>query len=329
MIIEKIDRELAQQRNAILSVRQLINSCTTVDAVTDIRAKTEAAKAWAKVHKQTKAIRLELLTVEIAALVKILELGGEDHLTRSELEAAKWFESLSESELQAQLIQHANITTAAGVFRKATNLQEEREAYRAETRHWAERFSTSSDDGSRLPDDTDYRSARQHVASIHTVLEDLLDEYVDAGHPFTVADVADEITLQASHGRGDFDPAIHEGLREVVRRAIGASKITTWAGLKIPQFITARMESSTSGDVEFIRVPVMNAQVRDVADMVDLREAQLAQDVAAVDVLKKFLANLQGQPGVVLGSNVGEVIQSSLTDSEKCPEGSARGETNS
>src|SRR5262245_2330351 len=82
-------------RGAIDLVRQVLAEAQTPTDVLEVRAKIEMARTWARVYKKTKETRAELLTIEVAALVRMVELGGEDELPRADREAALFLASLT------------------------------------------------------------------------------------------------------------------------------------------------------------------------------------------------------------------------------------------
>lgn len=307
--IEKVHRELAGQRGQVMQIAELVRNAGTVDEVQSIRARTAAVREWVKIHKQTKAMRLELLEVEIAALIRIFELGGSDELTRSEAEAAEWFAKLDRDQLSAHLADFANVTTAAGLHRAVMRADESDRRYRQETAEWASRFSTSGAE-SRIPTEQDFESARRYVATVTEAFTQTIDDFTEVGEPFTVAEVADSVLLTTD---ADWvgDSALVDGLRSVIRKSVASARVEFWEGVSVPRFITARVMDG-DGDVRFVRIPVMNARLDDVRDMVTLRRAQIEQDVAALAVLEKFAGRLEEHALGDGGRLVGELMAGSV-----------------
>lgn len=310
--IEKIRHELDSQRQSVLSIIGMIRSAPGVDAVQDIRAKAEAIKAWAKVHKVSKSLRLELLRVEIAALVRLVELDGLDELQPSEREAAEWFAAMSESDLNETLANYSNITTASGLYRSVQRDLGEARRYRAETDFWSRRFSSEPEE-SRLPDENDFSAARAYVADVATVLSDMVQAYSETGAPFTVQEMSDQLIEDAglSHTLDFGGGPVREGLNHAVRRAVLGERIKHWDGLSVPRFITSVIIDD-DGEKRFVRIPVQNARVGDVSEMVKLRQLQLEQDQAALNRLQRFEARLKQCQGSNVDANVHELISASM-----------------
>lgn len=285
--------------SAILASLRLAES---IEDLQEARARIEAARAWAKVHGQVKAMRLDLLRVEVEALVRIAELGGANLLPPKDRKAAKWLSDMSPEERAALVSDSGNATTAAGMCRSiwtAEELETERELNRQRGR----RFATTPG----RPEQADLiRLAREHVANVSAVLSDVVDTYTDtAGRAFTVNELADEVIADAA--LGDLDPAVREGVREVCRTALRRSPIVEIDGTRLPRTVTARDE-----DGNFIRIPVENALLAHLAEMRDLRREQLAQDQAALDVLDDIDARLRAIPGATDRSRIGDLIARSL-----------------
>lgn len=311
MSLATIDRELATQRASIASIVGLVNSASSVSEVQNIRAKAESLKAWAKIHKQTKTLRLDLLRVEIAALVQIFRLGGRDDLTPAEYEAAEWWASLAADEIDSALASESNTTTAAGLYRKIQQVKETKERRTAETNYWSERFKGQA--ASRPSDPAeDEAEARRSAAGMRVALDEVLDTYERDGESFTPSDIAEELLDRASFVKYQDDDVVMDGLKEAIRKTIGRQSIEMWDGVKVPKFITTRVTHSGE-ERAFVRIPVLNAKVCDVSDMVALREEQLREDAAALDRLRAFLDKLNASRGATPESNIGEIFAGSVT----------------
>lgn len=257
-----------------------IRAASSLSEARDARAKIEAARAWAKVHGEAKRLRLQILRLEVEALVRIFELGGAEIVTPREWRAAEWLAALSVRDRET-LVADApgNITTAAGL---AQQLIREEGARRDWRREWKRGVAIASGEAA-VPPSID----SQYATNVRKSLADALDEYAEMGEPFTVSDMADEVVASLGVGGQVFDhPALREGVREVCRKAIMSAEIRDFDGVPIPRFITA-----VEGDT-YVRIPTMNATVGQLARMADLRREQLRQDAAALAELDNLHARL-------------------------------------
>src|SRR6266699_495645 len=110
--LDVADRNL----NALVQIREAIKSCLVIDEVTEIRARAEAVRAWAKVHGRTKELRLDLLRIEVEALVRIVELGGAQTLGNGQ-RAAEWLAAMPPEAREQLIAASGGATTAVGMCR--------------------------------------------------------------------------------------------------------------------------------------------------------------------------------------------------------------------
>src|SRR5690625_6300957 len=94
---DSVNRERSKHHHQLRSVISMVKNAGSPDQVTDLRARMEAIKAWARTHKQVKHLRLDLLRIEIAALVRMVELGGLDHLSSTEAECGLYLQGLPDA----------------------------------------------------------------------------------------------------------------------------------------------------------------------------------------------------------------------------------------
>lgn len=285
-----------------------IRAAATVGQAREARARIEAIKAWAKVHGHTKDLRLDLLRLEVEALIRLAELGGLDDLSATDRRAATYLAGLSEDEREALISRRGTFTTASGMCASLWREEELERSVRM-SRLRGQRFAEQPEPPAGVYDEAAIENARYYVHGVSAVLGNVLRTYASTGAPFTVSDVAEQIVEEAANGAvASEDPALMDGVREVVREAIRKGPVGSLDGTAIPKLITARHE-----DGSYIRVPVENATVAHLDDMVTLRREQLAQDRAALDRLEAFAAKVRGLPGgSIPTSRIGSLIAASL-----------------
>lgn len=306
-----VNRELSQQRHQLQSVIGMVRSATSPEAVQDLRAKTEAVKAWAKIHKQTKGLRLDFLRIEVEALVRLVELDGLDSLTQSEADAAQFLAALSPEERDDLISGAGNVTTAAGMVRAWRRDKDAATKHRNETAEWARRFTSNAPYAEY--DENEMRLERNRRSWYHSRsrFSDVIEHYTEVGEPFTVQEIVDSFVEGTGFGEEvEGHATLMEGLREVARKAINAAPPEMWGDLTVPKVITTLIPDD-DGNLVFVRVPVMSAKVRDADEMVAMREEQLKQDAAALDRLRAFRDKLH-ETGASPNDNIGAILLASL-----------------
>lgn len=275
----------------IEALANVARNLSGADEYTDFRARIEAARAWAKVHKKTKQVRLDLLRLEVLALVRIVELGAADTLGRDR-NAAEWLANLSDAERE-QFIRDSGegVTTAAGMVRtiqRIESLERDLRHYRSAGQHFAH-----TPDPGEWTDEQVIRARQGYVMDIAAALANTVEQYAPDGEPFTIDEMADAIVADAAiEQRHVSDSAFMEGVREVCRKAIRSAPPLSVGGLPIPSTITA-----LTPEEQYVRIPAANATVGHLDQMVEIRREQLAQDQAALARLEEVARALHALPG--------------------------------
>lgn len=285
-----------------------IQSASSLVDLTEARARIEAARAWAKVHGQVKEMRLDLLRVEVEALVRIVELGGLETLPAKDRKAARYLAGLTAEERAQVVAQSGGVTTAAGMVRAIwteDDLKSERERNRFMGRALAEQ-----------PDIADDESLRQYVREstyrVEDVLANVLDEYTTVGEEFTVGEMAEEVIRRAAVGDAARDPDVERGMQEVCREAIRRAPIVKIEGTALPRIVTAKSESG-----HHIRIPVENASLAHLAQMIEGRRQQISHDRARLEELEAIEARLRAIPGASDDARIGDLLIADIGGTER------------
>lgn len=286
-------------------VRAALREARTVDQVIDVRAKVEAAKAWAKVYKRTREMRLQLLTMEVEALVRIVELGGIDQLAMRERPAAEAFAAMGYEAREQLLKQSRSVTTAVGLHR-ALNVAEDLAVFRRKEqqrgRDWANHPETPT---------TRQQADRPDVQA---VMQAMLDEYVEVGEPFTIAEMVEALVVSVD--AADMDDDFKAGVQQICRLAVYRSPASEINGTKIPKFVTALAPGDEAGD-RYVRIPTFTATVAHLHSSIDMRRNQLAADEAALQRFVEFVRQVENVPGATPASRVGDLVARSLNQNEQ------------
>lgn len=282
-----------------------IRRLESVPDVREARARVEAMKAWAKAHQQIKAVRLDLLRMEVAALVRVVELGGVDSLPSSERKAARWLAEMTPADRDKLLTESGTATTATGMCRAVWNA-EELAKHRRERFTQGMAFATAP---SAPSDERVIEDRKRHVIGVAAALGRIVDEHTAEGSPFTVEQVAEELIGEAGLSAFDADDALRGGIRSVVRDAIQKAPVESLDGTVLPRTITVRDE-----DGIFVRIPTPTATIAHLDECIAMRQEQLAQDAAAIERLAAARERLMEIPGATTTSRIGALVAKSITD---------------
>lgn len=306
--IARIPMQVAQRN--VAGIEELTAAIKDADSIEDLkeaRARVEAMKAWAKVHQLTKQLRLDLLIIEVEAIVRIVQLGGAETLTTAERKAAEYLAAMKPKDRIDFIHASRTATTATGLCQAVWREQEIRRQRKEAViigRKLAEEPEPPTFDEDAI------KNARDHAQGIAGVLAKLTDEYIANGVEFTIDELAEQIIEDSLPDELLEDDTINKGVREVVREAVRRSPPVTINGTVIPRVITAR-----NSDNKYIRIPVMNATLDHLDDMILMRQEQLEQDRIALQRLQdiaKLLRDCPGadKPNVRIGSLIAASVKS-------------------
>lgn len=266
------------------AVREALREAETAAEAFEINSRIQAAKAWAKAHGKLRDYREQLLRLEVEALVRVVQLGGEELLSGRERVAAVAFASMTPEAREALLSDMGTITTAAGLYQRFATEREERN-----------RRASHADLGRRW--------ASGERESIRTSIEQAVGRFSRFGRPFEVADIADVVIADSDPTADDFT----EGVREMCRAVLRRSPSRLVDGTIIPKFITTQLP-----DGSWVRVPTISATYADVVRNLQMREEQLRQDQAALDKFREFVrrvASVSTDPEALVGDILADSIR--------------------
>lgn len=302
------DLAVAPTLRSVEAIIQAIRNASSIHDVTEARARAEAMRAWLKVHGMASKYRLELLRVEVDALVRVVQLGGLDQIPKRDRAAARYLADLSSDDRERLLQNSGAATTAVGMVQTIWRIADiERQAN--EERERGRRYARSPEPPKlRTEDDLDV--ARWHVAGIGAALGDMIETFTKVGMPFSVSDFAESVIERAGSSREiSDDPDLMAGVRDVVREAIRRQPVLEFEDYRIPRFVTTRL-----GEGQYVRVPTENATVAHLLDGIAMRREQIDQDMAALQGLESFAKKLMDLPGADERSRIGDLIARSVTD---------------
>lgn len=279
--------------DALSEVRKLADG----PALIEVRARIEAARAWAKVHGTLKTARLDLLRVEVGALAQIARLEQLSVLPKRDRAAAKFYASLTDEQVNDYLRDAGEaVTTANGLYQTLRRL---------------EQLEQRVDRGRHLaitPPVADCEVDPDHLVGIRAALADAVAAYTDEGLPFTVNEFATEVIDAAGASALLKDPALQQGVREVCRETIRRAPVLELEGTILPRTVTALIEG------QYFRIPIENALLLHLDSMREMRREQIDQDRAALDRLDRVAEKLRALPNASDHARIGDLLLESLKD---------------
>ncbi len=268
----------------IEGVREAIDRCNTAQEAEDALARVAAVKAAAKAYGRLRDLRVELLALEVAALVRVIELGGGSHLSAAERRAGEWLAAQDPAE-RARLIKASGSGSAVGVCRAIWREQEEAQ-HRSHVRHLGVQWASGE--------------PRNEVAD---ALTQIIGRYSKVGRPFEVADMASQLGEYVDTPEGEFE----QGVREMCRKALQRSPSEMVDGTVIPMFVTSQLP-----DGSWVRIPTHAATVADIQSSLEMRQRQLEEDRAALDRFRVFVNKVlavTSDPTAVIGAVIAATVR--------------------
>lgn len=290
MTLEKIE---SQSPEVFSSIRFAINIASTAEEAHTLLARVHSAKAWAKAHQQIKQYRLDLLILEVEALVRTFELGGGDLLAKADRDAAEFLAAMTPAERAAMIAESGQCTTARGVVRVHLEGREAKARYAA-GKEWRPGSATK-------PEPWDGTDRLASYSEVRAALEDVLTDYTHGEAPFTVAQVADE--LLGDLGLDGTEEPFIEGVREMCRSALRNQRsrgtdykqmpLPRFNGVRLPRAVTVRTGADEGDDAgEWVRIPVLRARLSHMREMSRARWDQIVHDQRAAESLDQLIADM-------------------------------------
>jgi hypothetical protein len=292
--VATIPQRVAEIRLTIAGITKSIREAGDPDTIKAQKDKVRMAREWAKIHKIAKEVHADLIRIEIECLRRIGQIdGGLDVLTAAEKAAAKFFASLSESDLEQVIRDFGDRATATGVYRAHVSASEANYM-----RDLGRKIAKGERPWNGLSDDEKFDEAAERFRYDDIgALAQLVDSYAAQGETLWIEDIADQLIEQLdSEGIEVKGRALREGVREVCRKAVRSGKSITIAGTKAPRFVTCSYEEfdrtalrGGKPDITaaFMRIPFESATLPQLDEMVELRRRQLEEDRAALEGLEK------------------------------------------
>lgn len=296
-----IPAKLDANIQAIHEVARHVEGISDGDTLTELRARVEAAKAWAKAHKKLKEVRRDLLSVEVNILRRIVAIGQVEILAPNERPAAEFFHGLSAADLDEYLSEHDGVTTATGLYSTIKRIERlEQQAERMRVRGRANALNAQPPS-----DDADIEDAQHELRSVSAALANVVEQMDSAGE-FTIGEMADEI-LDGISAPEVGDDTFRRGFEEVCREAVRRAPAMRMGATKLPRFVTARVENG-----KYMRIPIQAAKLWHLKDMCELRREQLKQDADALARLTELYDQLLDVESACDESSISELVRNSM-----------------
>ena len=299
-----IPAKLDANIQAIHEVARQIEGISDGDTLKELRARVEAAKAWAKAHKKIKEVRRDLLSVEVNILRRIVAIGQVEILAPNERPAAEFFHGLSADDVEDYLTEHDGVTTATGLYNTIKRI----ERLEQQVAFMRNRGRENALDARPPSDDADIEDARDELVSVSAALSSVL-ENMDSADEFTIGEMADGI-LDGLSTPVSSDDTFRRGFEEVCREAVRRAPALRLGATKLPRFVTARVENG-----KYMRIPIQAAKLWHLKDMCELRREQLKQDADALARLTELYDQLLDVDSACDESSISELVRNSMVAS--------------
>jgi hypothetical protein len=292
--------DLVAQGQEMSEMIEMIRRSADLDDLTEARARIKARRAWAEVHGKAKEMRLQLLAVEVEALVRIVDLDGLETLPKKEQRAALWLAKMTTQERAKLLAESGTSTTAVGmcdtIFRQEDYLKK-LDQQRQQGRDFA-----SGPGRNDMTNNDRIASSANRAQDLDGVLHNVLEKIVRQGMEFTVPEMAEEIIEQCGIDPELAGEAFQEGVEEVLRTALRSGPMITIEGTPIPRVITVLRDKG------YVRIPTENATLAHLDDMVLMRREQANRYSEAVDRLEKAADRLRQVAAGNTSSRIGDLL---------------------
>lgn len=295
---------IESHRHSIAEITKSIRQAVDLEHLTEARARIEALRAWARVHGQVKHLRVDLLRIEVEALVRVVELGGESSLSGVDRKAGRWLAGLGYNARLRMIEKATKATTAVGMCR-AVWRETEIAAKRDEARSRGVYLTQNPDPPGDAADSVFEADARRHRRRIGSLLSDVAEQLGASVGYYTSSELAERILSEAGL-EGSDDPDVLAGVKQVCERAIRSAPPLLIDGTEIPRVITAR-----NGE-KFARIPTMTATVAHFDDMLALRREQISADLAEHERLSRVADRLRAVAAGREGMRIGDLISETL-----------------
>lgn len=289
--LESTNSDVATARSSIRHALAYIEGITSPDQASEAHDRVKLAKQWAKIRKISAEIARDLVALEIACLRKIVEVGGTSDLPNMIQGVAKWWAEQPAASIPSLLDQYGHDTVSAKTVR-------DRCLWDLDHRGSREYVASGGQAQDQEFFEADMRDAGLAASRTYkTALADLVQEFVDNSDDegFDIAEIAEDLMKRI--GLDLHDDSVSWGERigtfELCRKAVLEAPSIMIGKSKAPAFITCFNRANGVANGDFIRVPFRQANLWQLADMVELRRRQAADAQRAADRLVELHALLE------------------------------------
>lgn len=244
---------------------------SSADVLKDALKKVTAIRRYQDTLGEVEKMRDDLFAVELHCIIKLAELGEKPKNMADDMIA---FFVTNGTDMGWYKTNYPNCNTAKQIYKEYVDFTAKESAYVK-----GKCVAIGLVSGMDTNDIDRYSEERKEELSksINTILNDLQN----CESSFSVNDIYSDLPISI--------PSEYErGVKEVIRYSISREKIETIGSKKAPKFVTYY---DTNIDA-WLRIPFQNATINQLKLMIELREKQAKEDLAALKNLKAIYSDI-------------------------------------
>lgn len=286
--LEKVSADIAQARGSIRAALAFVNSISTQDDAADAYDRVKLAKEWAKIRKIHTTMHRDLLRLEMHCLRKIGQIGARGVLRGQVQSVAQWLANKTDAEVEQLIKDYGHNVTPTGVMQRAFK----DEAYTKGQLHVTSGAYLHQDAQYEEPDIAE--AAKKYSRDITAALATLIEECELNGNEVTVWELGSMVFSMLDADDKSFDWGVRKAMNDLCRKAMTEAVERVIPDTEVPRFITCidRSVPDAAGDNNFVRVPFVAANLRQLADMVEIRYQQAEASKRAYQRVRELYESL-------------------------------------
>ena len=241
----------------------------------DYHKKVKATREYLKMMHEIEGMRVNLLEVEIACIIRIYELKGNIKGVPNKI--LSFYGENPDMPIEYYTDKFPWCVTAHQIY-NAFHLDEKKSKSHD---YGMESGQGVTDESTDMPTEEIRRNAIHQYFDIDSAMNYLINHLSDSEEAFTINNMMEELQ--------DIPEEYKEGVKEICRKALRSSKIDTIGDKKAPRFVTYMDKNIMD---QWLRIPFENATLKQLNQMVILREEQLSQDQKAYNNLQSIYEEL-------------------------------------
>lgn len=266
-------------------VLEAIHQSDDPSIILDYQQKIKAVREYFKALKQIEKVRVDLLRIEIACIIKLWKLDTQAYGMSKD--ACKYFIKNGE-DVNIYLAKYPDAVTAANIYKAFKKEENAKQAFQDGIN-----AATGSPAPHSFTNESEIKKeANEEYFKTQNAMNILVNDLIANSEAFTITEMTDLFIEKYNGVPTDCRDEYIRGLKWVCRNAIGKIKIDTIGDKKAPRFVTY-MDDAHDGE-SWVHIPFEFANLEQLNQMIELRKEQLSQDSAALNNLECIYEELSG-----------------------------------